>query len=100
MYERRKLIIESFKRKICFVTEDKNNSLSYEDLMVSNLSSNDQLKIKQDTTDVPALGTEEPAAQRNNQSGQGLEILTSNQMLSRFPITLAQLQAGKNLGKL
>ena len=28
--------------------------------------------------------------------GQGLKILTSNQMLSRLPITLAQLKAGNN----
>ena len=29
-----------------------------------------------------------------NQEGQGLKILTPQQMLSRLPITLAQLQAG------
>ena len=31
-----------------------------------------------------------------NQSGQGLNILTSNQMLSRLPISLVQLKAGNN----
>ena len=35
-----------------------------------------------------------------NQSGQGLKILTPNQMLSRLPITLAQLKAGNNSQKL
>ena len=35
-----------------------------------------------------------------NQSGQGLKILTSNQMLSRLPISLAQLKAGNNSEKL
>ena len=35
-----------------------------------------------------------------NQSGQGLKILTPNQMLSRLPITLAQLKAGNNSEKL
>ena len=34
------------------------------------------------------------------QSGQGLTILTPNQMLSRLPIALAQLQAGNNSDKL
>ena len=34
------------------------------------------------------------------QSGQGLKILTPNQMLSRLPIALAQLQAGNNSNKL
>ena len=32
--------------------------------------------------------------------GQGLKILTPNQMLSRLPITLAQLKAGNNSQKL
>ena len=31
-----------------------------------------------------------------NQEGQGLKILTPDQMLSRLPITLAQLKAGDN----
>ena len=34
------------------------------------------------------------------QSGQGLKILTPDQMLSRLPITLAQLKAGNNSEKL
>ena len=37
---------------------------------------------------------------RLNQSGQGLKILTPNQMLSRLPISLAQLSAGNNSEKL
>ena len=35
-----------------------------------------------------------------NQQGKGLNILTPNQMLSRLPITLAQLKAGNNSEKL
>ena len=35
-----------------------------------------------------------------NQSGQGLNILTPNQMLSRLPISLPRLNAGNNLEKL
>ena len=34
------------------------------------------------------------------QQGQGLKILTPNQMLSRLPITLAQLKAGNDSEKL
>ena len=34
------------------------------------------------------------------QLGPGLKILTPNQMVSRLPITLAQLKAGNNSGKL
>ena len=35
-----------------------------------------------------------------NQEGQGLKILTPNQMLSRLPISLAQLKSGNNSEKL
>ena len=34
------------------------------------------------------------------QEGQGIKILTPNQMLCRLPISLAQLQAGNNSKKL
>ena len=37
---------------------------------------------------------------KQQQLGQGLKILTQNQMLSRLPITLAQLKAGNNSEKL
>ena len=37
---------------------------------------------------------------KQNQQGQGLKILTPNQMLNRLPIALAQLQAGNNSNKL
>ena len=37
---------------------------------------------------------------KQNQLGKGLKILTPNQMLSRLPITLAQLKAGNNSEKL
>ena len=35
-----------------------------------------------------------------NKLGGGLKMLTPNQMLSRLPITLAQLKAGNNSEKL
>ena len=35
-----------------------------------------------------------------NQRGKGLKILTPNQMLSRLPISLAELKAGNNSEKL
>ena len=46
------------------------------------------------------LESEKYAAERRNQHGQGLKIVTPDQMLSRLPITLAQLQAGNNSQKL
>ena len=37
---------------------------------------------------------------KQNQSGEGLKILTPNQMLCRLPINLAQLKTGNNSEKL
>ena len=37
---------------------------------------------------------------KHGQKGEGIKILTPNQMLSRLPIALAQLQAGNNSNKL
>ena len=52
-----------------------------------------------DTTDMPDLESEK-SAEQENQEGQGLKILTPDQMLSRLPINLAQLKAGNNSEKL
>ena len=53
-----------------------------------------------DTSNVPELESKESAEQNKKQRGLGLKILTPNQMLSRLPITLAQLKAGNNSQKL
>ena len=37
---------------------------------------------------------------KQNQQGEGIKILTPNQMLNRLPISLAQLNAEKNSNKL
>ena len=49
---------------------------------------------------MPDLESEESAAERRIKKWHGLKILTPNQMLSRLPITLAQLKAGNNSEKL
>ena len=56
-------------------------------------------KSKDKETDKQPDEIEESVAQEE-QSAKGLEILTSNQMLSRLPISLAQLNAGSNSEKL
>ena len=71
---------------------NKNNQTQQD----KNLQPNEQ----SDTTDMPELESEESAAQRRNQQGQGLKILTPNQMLSRFSISLAQLKQEIILKKL
>ena len=50
--------------------------------------------------DIPDLESEESAAQRRNQRGQGLKILTLHQMLSRLSVSIAQLKSGNNSEKL
>ena len=61
----------------------------------------DMPKIEEpDTTDMSDLESEESAAQGRNQQGKGLKILIPNQMLSRLPISLAQLKVGNNSEKL
>ena len=37
---------------------------------------------------------------KQNQQGEGIKILTTNQILNRLPIALAQLEAGNNSNKL
>ena len=46
------------------------------------------------------LESEESVEKRRNQEGKGLKILTPDEMLSRLPISLAQLKAGNNSEKL
>ena len=71
-------------------------SLLKEILEPSNKKSGEQL----DTTDMSELESKQSATERTNQQGQGLKILTPDQMLSRLPINLAQLKAGNNSEKL
>ena len=52
-----------------------------------------------DTTIMPELESEESAVERRNQQGKGIKILTPKHMLSRLPISLAQLKAGNNSEK-
>ena len=49
---------------------------------------------------MPDLEREESAEQRRKHKGSGLKILSPDQMLSRLPISLAQLKAGNNSQKL
>ena len=45
-----------------------------------------------DHTDMPDLENEEAAAQRRNQQGKSLEILTPNQMISRLTNSLRPIK--------
>ena len=66
----------------------------------------DRFQVKKDTdedtdkdtdiTIIPELESEESAAERRNQQGEGVKILPPNQMLSRLLISLVQLEARNN----
>ena len=49
---------------------------------------------------MPDLEKKESAEQRRNKKGQGLKILTPNQMFSILPTSLAPLKAKNNSKKL
>ena len=49
---------------------------------------------------MPELESEESAVERRNQQRQGLKILTPDRMLSRLPMSSAQLKAGNDSQKL
>ena len=53
-----------------------------------------------DTIIMPELESEKSAAERRNQEGKDIKILTPNQMLCRLSISLAQLKAGSNSEKI
>ena len=66
---------------------------------IQNLSENKRVKIEKNEK---VINIVEHILYFNqlDQSGEGLKILTPNQMLSRLPISLAQLKAGNNSEKL
>ena len=55
---------------------------------------NNQIKMKKQTLDMSDLEGDESTTKR-----KGLKILTPNQMLSKLPISLAQLNSGNNSEK-
>ena len=85
--------------------DDEQSRLEIQREMPSELGNKEELKFEKrrqkfdeqpDTTDMPDLESEESADQKR----QRLKILTPNQMLSRLPISLAQLKAENNSKKL
>ena len=64
------------------------------------IAKNFRFKKTKTLRDIADLEREESAEQRRTQSGQGLKILTPNQILSRLQISLAQLKSGNNSERL
>ena len=95
-----KKLIENNKGEICLSKSKSDHSDEQKESNTARQRFAKQPNEQLDTTDMSDLESEESAAQRRNQPGKGLEILTPNQMLSRLPISLAQLKAGNNSEKL
>ena len=92
-------------RKLFFIREEiiwafKRGIFSYIDGFKVEKESNEKSEEEIDTTDIPDLESEESTAERRKQNASGLTLVTPNQILSRLPITLAQLNAGNNSEKL
>ena len=103
-----------FQRPIdMFSFLNKTNDTEKNNKLVSLINSG--LKdLKEEIKKMPAveIETEDPGSivnivekilkfnKQHQQKGQGIKIITPNQMLNRLPIALAQLQAGNNSNKL
>ena len=61
--------------------------------------SEEQIKIEK-PSEIVDIVEEILEFNEQNQEGQGLKIVTANQMLNRLPISLGQLKAGNNSEKL
>ena len=94
-------------KDLCRINDKKNNS-KLVDVIKSGLS---DLKNETENMDEEEKETEKPNEiidvveeiiefNQQKQGGKGLKILTPDQILSRLPITLAQLKAGNNSQKL
>ena len=105
------MIIKAFKNKTfalstedVFEDEDKDEDLDkfYTSRELETILELSNFENEKETPiDImPELESAESPAQRRNQRGQGVKMLTPQQMLSRLPISLAQLKAGNNSEKL
>ena len=93
---------------ILYTTNDKekknelvnviNSGLEYLKEEIKNMPENE--KEIEDPESIVEIVEEILKFNEQKQEGQGIKILTPNQMLSRLPISLAQLQAGNNSQKL
>ena len=72
----------------------------YKDGFQIDEKSDEESTLENEEIGMSSLETEKSAAKKRNQQGQGLKILTPDEMLSRVPTTLAQLNAKNNSEKL
>ena len=109
MFEKHfKFIVPSALAKEVFATEDKKKNNKLVNVINSGLidlkkeieEMSEEQKKFQKPNKIVNIVAEILEFNRKKQSGGGLKVLTPNQMLSRLPITLAQLKAENNSEKL
>ena len=98
MFSIREEIINAFKKGIFpyidgFQVEKETDEETDEETVEETDEETDE---EMDTTIMPELESKKSAAERRIRQGKGIKILTSDQMVSRLSISLAQLQAGNN----
>ena len=95
-------LLKDFNIKLTVLKNQINTNISTSRTRLENLVNavEDILDSARWRDNIPDLESEESVAHRRNQPARGLTILTPNQMLSRLPISLAQLKAGNNSEKL
>ena len=91
-------LLKDFNIKLTVLKNQINTNISTSRTRLENLVNavEDILDSARWRDNIPDLESEESVPQRRNQPARGLTILTPNQMLSRLPISLAQLKAGNN----
>ena len=96
-----KVLHETNDKKICKLVDIFNSGLNDLEEEIKKMSKKERENEKPDNiVKVVKKVLEINEQNQQNQQGEGLKILTPNQMLSRLPITLAQLKAGNNSDKL
>ena len=104
-----KLQKPSFMYKVLRVLNDKQKNSNLVNMFNSGLKdlkeeikkmSKEEIKNERPDEIVNIVETILDFNEQNQQKEQGIKILTTNQMLNRLPIALAQLQAGNNSNKL
>ena len=83
-----KKLVENNEGKLYLEKSKSDHSDEQKESNITRQKFAEQPNEEPDTTDMPELESEKSAAQRTNQQGKGLKILTPNQMLSRLPISL------------
>ena len=97
IWQKKLFAIKDKKKNNDFVEEIKNRWSELKD-KIEKMSRNERENKRLDQ--ILEIVKDILSFNKQNQEGTGLKVLTPNQILSRLPITLAQLKAGKNSEKL